>query len=92
MVNLGILERLNSPLELRRAPSPPLPLIERFIIQKVNILEHSNIVILKGQFKTHILSAEQSLSTIKGQKYWYIKKVNFITGHPVVKSILWKKR
>ena len=57
--------------------------IECFIYRKVNILEHLNIVFLKGDIKTKISSTEQSLSNIRGLRNLYIKKVNFIMGHPV---------
>ena len=41
--------------------------IEYFISRKVNILEYSNIVLLKSDINTQISSTEQSLSNI----YYY---------------------
>ena len=58
--------------------------IECFISQKVDILEHKNIVLLKGDIKTYVSSTEQSLSLIRGLRNWYIKKVNFNMRHPVL--------
>ena len=40
--------------------------IEYFISRKVNILEYSNIVLLKSDINTYISSTGQSLSNIKG--------------------------
>ena len=60
--------------------------IECFISQKVNILEHLNRVFLKSDIQTKISGTKQSLSNIRGLRYWSIKRVNFITGHPVVQA------
>ena len=53
------------------------------LYQKVNTLEHEKIAPLKGDIKTLNYDTEKSLSNIRGLINWYIKKVNFIMGHPV---------
>ena len=47
--------------------------------------EHS---FFKSDIKTKISSTEQALINIKGLRNLYIKKVNFILGHPVCLNIL----
>ena len=67
--------------------------IEYFISPEVNILEYSNIVLLKGDIKTktQISSTEQSRSNIRGLRNLYIKRVNFFMGHPVFLTIFDRK-
>ena len=52
--------------------------IECFISWKVNILEHSNKVLLKDHMKAY--NPEQSLSNKRGIRYWSIQKDDFDMG------------